>query len=98
MSFAIEWACIFLPIGSDFIKSAPFCKILQVVLALLVGVPTQSLELALILVRFINVVCSTWHSSRRQGFVAALNCNCNYILFTKLPWPGDSEGTFRSSS
>ena len=20
------------------------------------------------------------------------------ILFTKLPWPGDSEGTFRSSS
>ena len=25
-------------------------------------------------------------------------CNCNYILFTKLPWPGDSEGTFRSLS
>ena len=25
-------------------------------------------------------------------------CNCNYILFTKLPRPGDSEGTFRSSS
>ena len=25
-------------------------------------------------------------------------CNCNYIVFTKLPWPGDSEGTFRSSS
>ena len=24
--------------------------------------------------------------------------NCNYILFTKLPWPGDSKGTFRSSS
>ena len=24
--------------------------------------------------------------------------NCNYILFTKLSWPGDSEGTFRSSS
>ena len=24
--------------------------------------------------------------------------NCNYILFTKLPWPGDSEGTFQSSS
>ena len=22
----------------------------------------------------------------------------NYILFTKLPWPGYSEGTFRSSS
>ena len=26
------------------------------------------------------------------------NCNCNYTLFTKLPWPEDSEGTFRSSS
>ena len=25
-------------------------------------------------------------------------CDCNYILFTKLPWPGDNEGTFRSSS
>ena len=25
-----------------------------------------------------------------------LNCHC--ILFTKLPWPGDSERTFRSSS
>ena len=24
--------------------------------------------------------------------------NCNHISFTKLPWPGDSEGTFRSSS
>ena len=24
--------------------------------------------------------------------------SCNYILFTKLPWPGDSERTFRSSS
>ena len=21
--------------------------------------------------------------------------NCNYILFTKLPWPGGSKGTFR---
>ena len=29
---------------------------------------------------------------------AVLNCNCNYILFTKFPWPGDSEGTVRSSS
>ena len=26
------------------------------------------------------------------------NYNCNYILFTKLPWPRDSEGTFWSSS
>ena len=24
--------------------------------------------------------------------------NGNYILFTKLPWPGDSEGSIRSSS
>ena len=27
-----------------------------------------------------------------------LQCNCNYTLFTKSPWPGDSEGTFRSLS
>ena len=27
-----------------------------------------------------------------------VDCNCNYILFTKLPWPGDSEATFWSSS
>ena len=25
------------------------------------------------------------------------HCNCNYILYTNLPWPGDSEGIFRSS-
>ena len=25
-------------------------------------------------------------------------CNCNYILLTKLPWPGDSEETFPSLS
>ena len=25
-------------------------------------------------------------------------CNCNYFLFTKLPWSGDSEGTFWSSN
>ena len=24
--------------------------------------------------------------------------NCNNISFTKLPWPGDNEGVFRSSS
>ena len=32
---------------------------------------------------------------------ARMECNhsyCTYILFSKLPWPGDSEGTFRSSS
>ena len=33
-----------------------------------------------------------------QKFTFFCNYNCNYILFTKLPWPGDSEGTFRSSS
>ena len=27
-----------------------------------------------------------------------MKSNSNYILFTKLAWPGDSEGTFRSSS
>ena len=25
-------------------------------------------------------------------------CSRNYILFTKLPWQGDSEGTLQSSS
>ena len=34
-------------------------------------------------------------STRMDGFV---KINCYYILFTKLPWPGDSKGTFRSSS
>ena len=34
----------------------------------------------------------------RQNTQVSNYCNCNYILFTKLPWPGDSEGTFRSSS
>ena len=24
--------------------------------------------------------------------------NCKYILFTNLPWPGDSEGVFKSNS
>ena len=34
-----------------------------------------------------------------QKFIfGSQGCNCNYIVFTKLPWPGDSEGTFRSSS
>ena len=28
-----------------------------------------------------------------------ISCNyCNYVLFAKSLWPGDSEGTFRSSS
>ena len=34
--------------------------------------------------------------SHLQSFIK-LNCNCDYILF-KLTWPGDSEGTFWSSS
>ena len=37
-----------------------------------------------------------WYIGQRHKILA--NCNCNYILFTKLPWPGDREGTFRSSS
>ena len=28
----------------------------------------------------------------------ATYCNCNYILFIKLPWPWNSEETFRSST
>ena len=27
-----------------------------------------------------------------------INCYCNHSLFTKLPWPGDSEETFRFPS
>ena len=30
--------------------------------------------------------------------ISIIVINCNYILLTKLPWPGDSEGTFWSSS
>ena len=32
------------------------------------------------------------------GLQSDSDCNCNYILFTKLPWPEDSEGTFWSLS
>ena len=32
------------------------------------------------------------------GFTGKLPSSCNYIWFTKLPWPGGSEGTFQSSS
>ena len=53
--------------------------------------------------------CKFWKKSFRGNVLSAKctfwqvkvlenNSNCNYILFTKLPWPGDSEGTFRSSS
>ena len=34
----------------------------------------------------------------KHFFAQAYASNCNYILFTKLPWPGDREGTFRSLS
>ena len=37
-------------------------------------------------------------SSKLIVFPLRQNLICNYILFTELPWPGDSEGTFRSSS
>ena len=30
--------------------------------------------------------------------ISVINCNCYYILFTKLPLSGDSEVTLRSSS
>ena len=38
------------------------------------------------------------HDSSSMCFRLFVNCNCNYISFTKLPWPGDSKRTFRSSS
>ena len=34
----------------------------------------------------------------RSQFKNYHSCNCNYILFTKLPWPGNGEETYRSSS
>ena len=33
-----------------------------------------------------------------QRIGMACKYNCNHVLFTKLPWPGASEGTFRYSS
>ena len=30
--------------------------------------------------------------------VIVIGSDFNYILFTKLPWPENSEGTFQSSS
>ena len=38
------------------------------------------------------------HDSSSMCFRFFVNCNGNYISFTKLPWPGDSKRTFRSSS
>ena len=34
-------------------------------------------------------------SPQHVNVLLQINCNyCNYILFTKFPWPGNSEGTF----
>ena len=38
------------------------------------------------------------NSQRLCSFARNRLCNFNYTLFTKLPWPGESEGTFQSSS
>ena len=43
-----------------------------------------------VLVMFTILLMSSWPPTRWY-------CNCNYILLTKLFWPRDSEGTFRSS-
>ena len=51
-------------------------------------------------ITFFPNACPIW-SRKERYHLSTFNrvyCNCNYILFTKLPWPGDSEGTFRSSS
>ena len=47
--------------------------------------------------------CACGETSEFFNKVKALNLlylysNCNYILFIKLPWPGDGEGIFRPSS
>ena len=36
--------------------------------------------------------------NNRKTYKHALNGNCNCILFTKLPWSGDSKRIFQSSS
>ena len=38
------------------------------------------------------------HNKKCTCSCEVADSNCNYTLFTKLPWPGDSEGTFQSSS
>ena len=46
-------------------------------------------------------VCIAWQLTSNFTIQFAnffFNCNCNYILFTKLPGLGDSEGPFQSSS
>ena len=48
--------------------------------------------------RFIRVYGSGSGSIRHPGDKYTDHSNCNFILFTKLPWPGDSDGTFQSSS
>ena len=45
-----------------------------------------------------HVVSATEHSNTFQLPVRFNQAISNYIFFTKLPWPGDSEGTFRSLS
>ena len=69
-----------------------------------VGGPGQSPGLPMLM------TTTAWGSGGKAFNRWAIFCNffvktsffnrnyCNYILFTKWPWPGDGEGTFRFSS
>ena len=69
-----------------------FGKILMTLLPMICGLPRQ-INILATLIYWRVCFCSI------LNFFFFVICNfCNYILFTKLPWPGDSERTFRSSS
>ena len=42
--------------------------------------------------------CKMAHAFLGKSNPAGAEVFCNYTLFAELPWPGDSEETFRSSS
>ena len=43
---------------------------------------------------FCKLIECSYYCYKLHNFICTLYCNCNYILFSKLPWLGDSEGTF----
>ena len=46
----------------------------------------------------INITNNGSKKYRDTAQYCTVYCICNYILFTKLTWPGDSDGNFRSLS
>ena len=84
------------------------------IIALAPGIITRGASICTAWVlRYLNLLFNTasliiavyifkaWNEKEKDSNVRTkknLLCNCDYILFTKLPWPGDSKGAFRSSS